>query len=232
MTRLPPHSGIAALLLCALAALCRGGPAWHLEPVRVALGRFPANRPPSAVIFLVNDGATPMEGFRLRTGCGCLAVTAEASGAIPPGGRRAIQIALAPERLSGPFSHSLFVEADDILRRVSVTGEAVPLFRIHPAPAVNLGDIACGAPFRAEIRLSATMPAALGAPLTTQMQAVINRRSPESFCIILHGNAPASPGHFRFSVSIPVASPTGWKPLELAVFGKVTALARSLTSSP
>ena len=194
----------------------------RLEPPRVPLGRFPANRPPSAEIVLVNGGDAPLEGVRVRTGCGCISALPDGD-AVQPGGRLRIRLSVAPEKVAGAFSHGVFIEAGDNLLRASVTGEAVPLFAVRPQDAINLGDIACGSPLQAEFLLNATEAASLGRISAAPIEAEVVKLSPASFRVVLRGRVPARPGRFRFSASVPVVSPEGWKPIELTVFGNAAA---------
>ena len=213
------HTALFALH-CAVLLLAEGTGA-RLEPSRVSLGRFPANRPPSAELVLVNDGDALLEGVRVRTGCGCLSAVPEGN-AVQPGGQLRIRLSVAAEKVAGPFSHGVFVEAGEILLRASVTGEAVPLFDVRPQDAINLGDIACGSPFQAEFLLNAAEAASLGRISASPLEAEVIELSPASFRIVLRGSVPARPGRFRLSASVPVVSPEGWKPIELAVFGNAT----------
>ena len=190
----------------------------RLEPSRVSLGRFLANRPPSAELVLVNEGDAPLDGVRVRTGCGCLSAVPDGD-AIQPGGQLCIRLSIAVEKIAGPFSHGVFVEAGENLLRASVTGEAVPLFTVRPQDTINLGDVACGSPFQAEFLLNAAEAASLGRVTVASLEADIVKLSPASFRIVLRGTVPARPGRFRFSASVPVVSPEGWKPVELVVFG-------------
>ena len=194
----------------------------RLEPPRVSLGRFPANRPPSAELVLMNSGDAPLEGVRVRTGCGCLSAVPDGD-AVQPGGRLRIRLSVAAEKVTGPFSHGVFVEAGDNLLRASVTGEAVPLFTVRPQDAINLGDVACGSPFQAEFLLNAAEVASLGRISAASLEAEIVKLSPASFRVVLRGCVPARPGRFRISASIPIVSPEGWKPIELTVFGNAAA---------
>ncbi len=214
------HTAFFALH-CAVLLLA-DGTGVRLEPPRVLLGRFPANRPPSAEIFLVNGGDAPLEGVRVRTGCGCLSALPDGD-SVQPGGRLRIRLSVAAEKVTGPFSHGVFVEARDNLLRASVTGEAVPLFTVRPQDAINLGDVICGSPFQAEFLLNATEAASLGRISAAALEAEIVKLSPISFRVVLRGTAPEEPGRFRISASVPIVSPEGWKPVELAVFGKAAA---------
>ena len=210
------HTAFFALH-CAVLLLADGKDA-RLEPPRVSLGRFPANRPPSAEIVLVNGGDAPLEGVRVRTGCGCISALPDGD-AVPPGRRLRIRLSVAPEKVAGAFSHGVFVEAGDSFLRASVTGEAMPLFTVRPQEAINLGDVVCGSPFQAEFLLNAAETASLGKISAAPLEAEIVKLSATSFRVILHGHVPARPGRFRLSASVPVVSPVGWKPVELAVFG-------------
>ena len=194
----------------------------RLEPPRVSLGRFPANRPPSAEIFLVNGGDAPLEGVRVRTGCGCLSAVPDGD-AVQPGGRLRIRLSVAAEKVAGPFSHGVFVEAGENLLRASVTGEAVPLFAVRPQDAINLGEVVCGSPLQAEFLLNAAEAASLGRISASPLEAEVIELSPASFRIVLRGRVPARPGRFRLSASVPVVFPEGWKPIELTVFGNAAA---------
>jgi hypothetical protein len=207
-----------ALLLHCAVVLPADDAAVRLEPARLQLGRFPANRPPSAELVLANGGGAPLEGVRVRTGCGCVSAVA-AGDSVPPGGRLSIRLSISSERISGPFSHSVFVEAGSSLLRASETGEAVPLFTVRPQNAVNLGDVACGSPFQAVFRLNATESASLGRISPASLAVEVVESPPSSFRVTLRGTVPGKPGRFRLSAFIPVASPAGWNPVELAVFG-------------
>lgn len=220
---------IALLTLHCTAALFAGGDAVHLETSRISLGRFPANRPPSADLVLVNGGAAPLEDIRVRTGCGCLSAVPDGDG-VPSGGRMRIRLVLAPEKTSGPFLHSVFIEAGDGVLRASVTGEAVPLFTVRPRKSANLGNVSCGAAFREEFLLDAAEDVSLGSVSEADAPGTeIVRLSPSSFRVILRGTVPEKTGRFRISVSIPVASPAGWKPVELVVFGNAASDSGDLT---
>ena len=214
------HTAFFALH-CAVLLLA-DGTGVRLEPPRVLLGRFPANRPPSAEIFLVNGGDAPLEGVRVRTGCSCISAVPDED-AVQPGGRLRIRLSVAPEKVAGPFSHGVFVEAGEILLRASVTGEAVPLFAVRPQDAINLGDVACGSPFQAEFLLNAAEAASLGRISASPLEAEIVKLSSASFRVVLRGRVPARPGRFRISASVPIVSPEGWKPSELTVFGNAAA---------
>ncbi len=207
-----------ALLLHCAVVLPADNAAVRLEPAHVSLGRFPANRPPFAELVLMNGGDIPLEGVRVRTGCGC--ITAIAAGdSVPPGGRLSIRLSVSAEKIAGPFSHSVFVEAGSSLLRASVSGESVPLFSVRPQNAVNLGDVICGSPLQAVFRLNAAQAASLGRISTASLAVEVVESPPSSFRVTLRGTAPTNPGRFRLSVFIPVASPAGWNPVELAVFG-------------
>lgn len=210
------HTVLFALHCAAL--LLAGETNVRLEPPRVSLGRFPANRPPSAELVLMNSGDAPLEGVRVRTGCGCISALPDGD-AVQPGKRLRIRLSIAAEKIAGPFSHGVFVEAGDNLLRASVTGEAVPLFAVRPQDAINLGDVVCGSPLQAEFLLNATEAASLGRISASPLEAEVIELSPASFRIVLRGRVPARPGRFRISVSVPVVSPAGWKSFELAVFG-------------
>ena len=214
------HTAFFALH-CAVLLLADGTDV-RLEPPRVPLGRFPASRPPSAEIFLVNGGDAPLEGVRVRTGCGCLSAVPDGD-SVQPGGRLRIRLSVAAEKVAGPFSHGVFVEAGDNLLRASVTGEAVPLFTVRPQDAINLGDVVCGSPFQAGFLLNATEAASLGRISAAALEAEIVKLSPASFRVVLRGCVPARPGRFRISAPIPIVSPEGWKPIELTVFGNAAA---------
>ena len=210
------HTAFFALH-CAVLLLA-DGTGVRLEPPRVSLGRFPANRPPSAEIFLVNGGDAPLEGVRVRTGCGCLSAVPDGD-AVQSGGRLRIRLSVAAEKVAGPFSHGVFVEAGDNLLRASVTGEAVPLFSVRPQDAINLGDVVCGSTFQAVFLLNAAEFASLGRISAASLDAEVIELSPASFRVVLRGRVPARSGRFRISASVPIVSPEGWKPVELAVFG-------------
>ena len=214
------HTAFFALH-CAVLLLADGTGA-RLEPPRISLGCFPANRPPSAEIVLVNGGDAPLEGVRVRTGCGCLSAV-PGGDAVQPGGRLRIRLSVAPEKVAGAFSHGVFVEAGDNLLRASVTGEAVPLFAVRPQDAINLGDVACGSQLQAEFLLNAAEAASLGRISASPLEAEIVKLSPASFRVVLRGRVPARPGRFRLSAPVPVVSPEGWKPIELTVFGNAAA---------
>ena len=218
-------------LHCAVLLLAEGTGV-RLEVSRISLGRFPANRPPEADLVLVNGGGTPLEGIRVRTGCGCLSAVPDGD-CVPPGGSMRIRLVFAPEKAPGPFSHSVFVEAGDGVLRASVTGEAVPLFTVRPQDAINLGDVICGSPFQAEFLLNATEAASLGRISAAPIEAEIVKLSPTAFRIVLRGRVPARPGRFRLSASVPVVSPEGWKPIELTVFGNaVLAIQNAVLGKP
>ncbi len=193
--------------------------ALRLEPMRVDLGRFPSNRPPSASITLVNDGRRPLEGIFIRSSCGCLAAVAEGT-SVPSGGRMDIRLSILPEKLDGPFSHCVFVEAGGDLLRASVIGEGVPLFKVHPENAANLGTLPCGSPFQAEFLLEATETATLGACPPSPLVVETIRMSPFAYRVLLRGTAPRKAGRFRLSAAIPIVSPAGWEPLKLSVYGR------------
>jgi hypothetical protein len=138
---------------------------------------------------------------------------------VQPGGRLRIRLSVAAEKVTGPFSHGVFVEAGDNLLRASVTGESVPHFTVRPQDAINLGDVACGSPFQAEFLLNAAEVASLGRISAASIEAEIVKLSPASFRVVLRGCVPTRPGRFRISAPIPIVSPEGWKPIELTVFG-------------
>ncbi len=213
---------VALFALHCAALLLADGTGVRLVPPRVSLGRFPANRPPSAEIVLVNGGDAPLEGVRVRTGCGCLSAVTDGD-AVQPGGRLRIRLSVAAEKIAGPFSHGVFVEAGENLLRASVTGEAVPLFAVRPQDAINLGDVACGSPLQAEFLLNAAEAASVGRISAASLEAEAVKLSPASFRVVLRGTAPKGPGRFRLSVSVPIVSPEGWKPVDLAVFGNAVA---------
>ena len=214
------HTALFALHCAAL--LLADGTGVRLVPPRVSLGRFPANRPPSAELVLVNDGDAPLEGIRIRTGCGCLSAVPEGD-AVQPGEQLRIRLSVAAEKIAGPFSHGVFVEAGENLLRASVTGEAVPLFAVRPQDAINLGDVVCGSPLQAEFLLNAAEAASLGTISVSPLEAEVIELSPASFRIVLRGSVPARPGRFRLSAPVPVVSPEGWKPIELTVFGNAAS---------
>ena len=213
---------VALFALHCAALLLADGTGVRLVPPRVSLGRFPANRPPSAELVLVNDGDAPLEGIRIRTGCGCLSAVPEGD-AVQPGEQLRIRLSVAAEKIAGPFSHGVFVEAGENLLRASVTGEAVPLFAVRPQDAINLGDVVCGSPLQAEFLLNAAEAASLGTISVSPLEAEVIELSPASFRIVLRGCVPARPGRFRLSAPVPVVSPEGWKPIELTVFGNAAS---------
>ena len=215
------HSLLACLLLAVSCVLRADGPAWRLEPARLELGSFPANRPPSSELVLVNGGDAPLEGVRVRTGCGCLSAAAEAA-SVPPGGQIAIRLSVAPEAVSGKFSHSVFVEAGGEFRRVSVTGEAVPLLRVRPASVFNAGEVVCGETLKAEFRLEGQSDFSPG-DMSGDLRGEAFRIAPGSYRVIVQGMAPSVPGPFRLKASVEVSSPSGWRPIELVVFGTAVA---------
>ena len=224
------HTAFFALH-CAVLLLA-DGTGVRLEPPRVLLGRFPANRPPSAELVLMNSGDAPLEGVRVRTGCGCLSAVPDGD-AVQPGGRLRIRLSVAAEKVTGPFSHGVFVEAGDNLLRASVMGEAVPLFTVRPQDAINLGEVVCGSPLQAEFLLNAAEAASLGRISAAPIEAEIVKLSPTAFRIVLRGCVPARPGRFRISASIPIVSPEGWKPIELTVFGNaVLAIQNAVLGKP
>ena len=210
------HMAFFALSWAAL--LLAEGTRVRLEPSRISLGRFPANCPPSAEFILVNEGDAPLEGIRIRTGCGCLSALPDGE-VVQPGGQLHIRLSIAQEKLAGPFSHGVFVEAGENLLRASVTGEAVPLFAVRPQHAIHLGDVVCGAPLHAEFLLTAEEAVTLGRISAIPLEAEVIKLSSASFRIVLRVRVPAGPGHFRLSASVPVVSPVGWNPVELTVFG-------------
>ena len=213
---------IVTLALHGAALLLAEGTGVCLMPPRISLGRFPANRPPAAELVLVNGGNAQLTGVRVRTGCGCLSAMPEGD-AVQPGGQLRIRLSVAPEKVAGPFSHGVFVEAGESLLRASVTGEAIPLLTVRPQDAANLGDVACGSPFRAEFLLNAAEPASLGRISASPLEAEVLGLSPASFRVVLRGSVPAEPGRFRLSASVPVVSPPGWRPMVLTVFGNAKA---------
>ena len=215
MKWLATHLG---LFVACYACLLGAEPLVRLGPSRVSLGRFPANCPPSAELFLVNGGESPLEGIRVRTSCGCLTATLE-DNVVPAGGRLRICLSFAPEKADGPFSHSVFVEAEDHLLRGVVTGDAVPLFIIRPSKSVNLGDIPCGSPYQVEFLWEATEEASLGKVTVGASTTEIEQLGSTTFRVTVRGVAPGSPGRFRISVSVPIEKPAGWFPVELVVFG-------------
>lgn len=218
------------LTMCFALTLFADEATLQLEPSRISLGQFPANHALSTELVLTNVSDTQIEGISVRTGCGCLTAIPDAD-SIPPGGKARIHLSLIPEKTSGPFSHSVFIEAGDCMLRASVTGEAVPLLTVHPQNTANLGTVVCGSPFQTSFLLDAAEPVSFGSFSPTSPETEVAQLSSTSFQVVLRGRIPEEAGRFRFSISIPIASPAGWNPVEFVVFGNAIEDSKPSTSA-
>lgn len=215
--RIPSMQLLFSTLL--LSAPCVRGE-WNVEPPCADLGSFPANTPPVARFMIVNHSETPLEDVGVRTDCGCLSAKTDAN-YVPAGETLEVVVSIMQEGISGAFAHSIFVETHDGFQRVAVSGESVPLLRIRPSAVMNLGVVPPGGQLHAEFIVSAQRPVELGVVSEKNLEAKITTIGETEFLFVINGRAPDAPGPFRMETEVPIVSPDGWKPLIMALFGRV-----------
>ena len=216
MKTLPAQFFLSVFLL--FVPFAWGG--WTVEPSRAALGTFPANAPPAARFVIENHGETPLENVRVRTDCGCVGAEVRGS-AVAPNGTLEIIVRIEPEGISGAFVHSVFVEAGEGFRRVSVAGESAPLLTLSPSPVRDLGNLPPEAPIHAEFTVSSERHVEFGPAASEGLEIKTVRLDEKNFLLVLDGRAPRTAGPFRLEAEAPVVSPDGWRPLRAALLGRV-----------
>ena len=203
-----------------LAAIMAAHATPRLAPPSVNLGRFDADAPPEAVFTLSNPDGEPCPVSRVRTGCPCVTASADRD-EIPPGGSAAVTVAPKAGALSGPFTHTVFIEAGGRLLRAFVSGEAVPPFRISPSGEAALGVLRPGQRIRRVFEIRAEGADAVGAPLAENCAAKLTPTGKGLWRLELEAKAPREEGPFSCHAALPVPSRPGRAPLAVVMRGHV-----------
>lgn len=144
-----------------------GTPVIGVMPPESDLGTFLAHREMLAHFEIRNDGDAPLDVHRVRTSCGCTAVTSFPKHLLP-GTRGTLELRFNPYSLSGRFSHSIFIESSDPRQRavrVQVKGHGEYAVEVRPNRVQAVGALHVGQTWRQEFTLKPRAGIVLGPPV-------------------------------------------------------------------
>ena len=121
---------------------------------------FSANKVQRNVFKLRNHFQQIVELKKIRTSCTCADVKYLKS-ELQPGESTELIVTLKANSLSGPFTHTIYVETDNPQQRFMrfvIKGNAIPLLKVSPEPVRYIGTLQIGKKYEYEYELVPTNP--------------------------------------------------------------------------
>lgn len=126
----------------------------------VDIGTFAANQTIQHKISIENISDKILYLQKIRTSCTCADVK-YLKAQLLPGESTALNITLKANSLSGPFTHTIYVETDNPKQRFMrflLNGIAVPLLKISPERQLYIGTLQAGKKYEYKYELIPTDP--------------------------------------------------------------------------
>ncbi|MBO7327714.1 MAG: DUF1573 domain-containing protein [Lentisphaeria bacterium] len=121
---------------------------------------YSANTTYSYVFELKNSEEHRVKLNNIRTSCACADVKYLKS-ELQPGESTELIVTLKANSLSGPFTHTIYVETDNPKQRFMrfvIKGNAIPLLKVSPAPVRYIGTLQTGKKYEYKYELIPTEP--------------------------------------------------------------------------
>lgn len=188
------------------------------------LGIFKDSESPVAEFTVVNSGKEALKITQILKTCGCNSAWANIEG-LKPGEKAIVSVKIEPYTLDGPFSKSVFVLTEPAQSKhlpLTVTGESIPLFRIHPSTHINAGKLQNGAEWKGSIEIVSKSPVVFGKPVvTSDCPTLVDLTivAEKSWKLPIKLTAPTN-SKFRCEISLPVIEPANRPPLVFQLSGR------------
>ena len=200
----------------------------------VELGSFSARQKRTATFRLRNSGDAELTIRRIRQTCGCFTVAIDRP-TLSPAAEAVVTVDLIPQSVSHRFRKTVYIHSSDPARpvtRLHVSGDAIPTVEVLPNSSIFVGRVPLGTAIqrRFHLRLNergvtfgepTALPAAAGRAVELSLPSVTTN-VPYSVPVLITLMPPSPPGRFTHTVTIPIASPTGCRPITVKVFGEST----------
>ena len=195
-------------------------------------GTFEAKEKQTATFVIKNAGDAPLKLLKIRTTCGCSEVKKERD-ELKPGESGKITASIKSNGITGPFSKNFYVQTNDPKQRLLclvMTGKALPLFEIKPKDSIYAGRLKAGKEWKREFiivekQLDGKNPSLeYGAPTVTgphTFDVGLAEKMKDNKRLIILKVTPTKPGRFKSVITIPITSPSGWKPITLIISGTI-----------
>ena len=121
---------------------------------------FSANKVQRNVFRLRNHFQQTVELKKIRTSCTCADIKYLKS-ELQPGESTELIVTLKANSLSGPFTHTIYVETDNPKQRFMrfvIKGNAIPLLKVSPDPVQYIGTLQAGKKYEYKYELVPTNP--------------------------------------------------------------------------
>ena len=121
---------------------------------------YSANTPYYCVLELKNSAGQQIQLNKIRTSCTCADVKYLKS-ELQPGESTELIVTLKANSLSGPFTHTIYVETDNPKQRFMrfvIKGNAIPLLKVSPEPVRYIGTLQAGKKYEYKYELVPTNP--------------------------------------------------------------------------
>ena len=121
---------------------------------------FASNQTFSSSYEIKNSSDTVIRLGKIRTSCTCADVRYLKS-ELQPGESTELIVTLKANSLSGPFTHTIYVETDNPKQRFMrfvIKGNAIPLLKVSPEPVRYIGTLQAGKKYEYKYELVPTNP--------------------------------------------------------------------------
>lgn len=216
-------------------------PRLELNSTATDFGVFPANQIKNAEFTLTNTGDELLNIYAVRSTCGCAVGKLDRT-ELPPGESAGLIASIVPESIAGPFAKALFIQSNDPsgLKTIILRGNSIPLITVKPQPLVYTGLLTAGQKWRHEFLLESSQPVKFGnisitglpgAEVTIAIspnndkteKGFSTAQRQNSYIVTVNFTPDGGVEQFRGSIRLQIEHPIDWKPLELLIYGKVTA---------
>lgn len=188
-------------------------------------GTYSANLEKKHTFTLINIGNDDLVLGKIRSTCECSALE-PGKKILKPGEKTTLSGIIKAESVSGPYSKNIYIETNRPtakLIKLTLQGNAVPLFTVEPSHFVYMGALKTGEKktFQFKIRFN-DKGAVLALPeIPENAEYSIEMERHETFYMLSVTLAPRKESDF-FSVELLIAitAPLKWKPLIIKLNGK------------